>query len=60
MWFSLVPKLQLGNSGGEAPASQDRKLELPRLVPKLELGNQHNHISLNRTPLPECAGFSSV
>jgi len=27
----LVPKLQLGNPEGEAPASRVRKLELPRL-----------------------------
>jgi len=26
---TLVPKLQLGNPDGEAPASRDRKLELP-------------------------------
>jgi len=28
---TLVPKLQLGNPGGEAPASRDGKLELPTL-----------------------------
>jgi hypothetical protein len=29
MGFALVPKLLLGNLDGEAPASRDRKLELP-------------------------------
>ncbi|MEI6334191.1 MAG: hypothetical protein WCS87_06490 [Methylococcaceae bacterium] len=29
--ITLVPKLRLGNPEGEAPASQDRKLELPAL-----------------------------
>ena len=29
---TLVPKLQLGNPEAEAPASQDWKLELPRVV----------------------------
>jgi len=38
--FVLVPKLQLGNAGLEAPASSLAKLELRFLVPKLELGNQ--------------------
>jgi len=28
---ALVPKLQLGNPDGEAPASRDGKLELPAL-----------------------------
>jgi hypothetical protein len=28
--LSLVPKLQLGNPEGEAPASRDWKLELPK------------------------------
>jgi len=28
---TLVPKLRLGNPEGEAPASRDGKLELPRL-----------------------------
>ncbi len=32
----LVPKLQLGNPDGEAPASRDRKLELP--VPNSQAG----------------------
>jgi len=30
-FFVLVPKLQLGNPDREAPASRDRKLELPAL-----------------------------
>ncbi|HEY8036206.1 MAG TPA: hypothetical protein VIF37_11550 [Methylobacter sp.] len=29
--FTLVPNLQIGNPGGEAPASRDGKLELPTL-----------------------------
>jgi len=38
----LIPKLQLGNAGLEAPASSLAKLEFRLLVPKLELGNQKN------------------
>jgi len=40
--FALVPKLLLGNSVGEAPASRLAKLELRIWVPKQELGNQRN------------------
>jgi len=31
LFLFLVPKLQLGNPDSEAPASRDRKLELPTL-----------------------------
>jgi hypothetical protein len=35
-YFALVPKLLLGNPNSEAPASRDRKLELP--VPNSQAG----------------------
>jgi hypothetical protein len=39
---TLVPKLQLGNPGSEAPASRlwGVKLELHHCISKLELGNE--------------------
>ncbi|WP_154671567.1 hypothetical protein [Candidatus Methylobacter oryzae] len=35
-FFTLVPKLQLGNPGGEASALRDGKLELPALNSQAE------------------------
>jgi hypothetical protein len=49
----LVPKLRLGNSVWEAPASRLAKLELLDWVPKPELGNQR---ILNLIAVMQCLG----